>query len=235
MIKQASFFAEAALAWAKLYRGADIWSDQTYDPKSPAWMRFGDDCTGFVSGCMWHGGWPMEYPEGDHYFPDRNSTAYWFAENSLSNVAMFAVTHNLKSGGGISTSKSWRSAAHFVEFAVNSGRVTQFYTPTKFGICEDMVKILRRGDVIGEWSELENMHHLMIMESIMPNPWDSTFLQHSSDKSRKSWQELRDAKNNLPHEKFYVFRPKETFWWWHAPDARAPREITPRGRIHGWK
>jgi hypothetical protein len=127
----------------------------------------GNDCTNFVSQCMFAGGWTMV--QGfRHYFAKRD-TSVWWCDTGLT----------LQSGD---MSWSWGGAPEFAKFLLNRKRGVELWKTPKFDL--EYARKLQPGDVLGQASggSYDELGHLCIVLEVFNDPNKSLIAQHSGNK-----------------------------------------------------
>lgn len=117
---------------------ARSWATKT----NPAYLRFGDDCTNFISQAMEAGGW--SYLFGSDVCDDRKKdSVWWFKKDGCERTFL----------PNVNASFTWGGAHNFYHFAGGSGRATAAANVTD----------LEEGDVLQRDHGDGHIHHSMVV------------------------------------------------------------------------
>lgn len=168
-----------------------------YSQKYP---RASNDCTNFVSQCLYEGGWSMVIPA----FPLKLATrisSYWFTQirpGSNETVPGFDGTW---SG---TQSWSWAAAPEFYEFCRSTGRAE--LVVDKQAISEAILGTLEPADVIQCWGSSYLVHTMIVVQGGR-DPEHFKYAQHEPLKIGSGSRIVNELADHL----WSVWRPKSTF------------------------
>ena len=177
------FSGTAAAAYAKK------WALST----NPAYLRFDDDCTNFVSQSMEAGGWTYIY--GSDVCDERKSDSVWWFEKDKCYRPVISNVH---------ASFTWGGAQNFFKFASASGRATG-----PGGKISDLAP----GDVLQRDHGDGKMHHSMVVtkkgtETIDGKSMVQIWLSyHTNDtEDRKFWGPTGILEDTTAGWKYYAWK-----------------------------